>query len=157
VVGDGDVFPVGHEGVFGASEHGAYVEGVLFGGVEVGVVAYVDGHEHLCLAHGDEDLLVVVFFVFEVGEVGAEEFGDSFAEAEGVAFAVGDEWVEGGVLEVFLFEGEVFEVAEDVECVEVYDVVADGDSGSGWCFVGFEDAEREVLDGEIAICGDFYP
>src|SRR5207253_10937104 len=57
VVGDGQMQPVWHERIFGATQPGANIAGMFAGGVEVGVVANLCRQQQSHFGHGKNDAL----------------------------------------------------------------------------------------------------
>lgn len=153
VVADGEVSPVGEQGVFGVAEHLADVGGVLDAGVEVGVVANPDGQEHAGIGHGHEGVGVKGERRLGVAEprlhAGAHAASDGLAE--------GDECVEVGLVERPTVEAEVCEQPLLGEFAEVNNLVADGDAGAMVALRGGEYAKRQVVDAKAAARGGGYP
>ena len=53
--------PVGHQGVLLPPEHDAHISGMVFGGVEISVVAWVENHVGMCVKERSQEVRECVF------------------------------------------------------------------------------------------------
>lgn len=97
MVADGEMGPVGHQGVLLATEHDSDVGGVLLGGVKVGVVSNVGGEVGLDGVDGEDSALEEVLVVAEGGLGGREELLDVLAGSRPDGLAQRHEQVQRGL------------------------------------------------------------
>ena len=147
VIADGDVPVVWQERLV-RTEETADAGGMVDGGVEVGVVGYVDGFEE----SGSGDGVKSRFGGLAVRWVGVDvkESGKSVSEERPGAWAVGHEWVEDGSLAGGGEAGR--QEAGFGAGVEVEQVGSDS-YAEARLTVEFEGSVREMGQGEIC-CGN---
>lgn len=97
VVTDGEVGPVGHQGVLLATEHDSDVGGVLLGSVEVSVVSNVGGEVGLDGVDGEDSALEEILVIAEGGLGGREELLDVLAGGRPDGLTQRHEQVQGGL------------------------------------------------------------
>jgi hypothetical protein len=97
VVTDGEVGPVGHQGVLLATEHDSDIGGVLLGGVKVSVVSNVGGEVGLDGADGEDSALEEILVVAEGGLGSREELLNVLAGGRPDGLAQRHEQVQSGL------------------------------------------------------------
>ena len=159
VVPDGQVPPVRQEGLGVRPEHAAHVRGVLDRRVEVDEVPDLDREEEVGLGHRHQQASGERGNPEHHPLPGRQQVRDTLADRPPRQGPQCQEAVQRPRVECVAREGhaEVGEQPLVQDRLEVEDLVADGDPGPRTVSRPTEQAEREVLDGEVALLGDVDP
>lgn len=152
MVANGQVEPVGLNGLLGAANHDTHIVGVVLARVKVGVVPDEHGHVHLGSFSVKDSVRLNV--VSEASR-STEDLLKGLSQLNSVGLAGSSEGIQGGLAEVVVLghreEGSIKETLV-LEDAQVDDVVTDPGATDFLAGLGVsEDAEGQVLQRELRV------
>ncbi len=153
VVADGQVRPVGHEGVFRPAKHRPDVRGMLARRVKIGVITHLDGHPHLDGCKRQERLCAQVGIVLQPRIVAAEEVLERRAHRPPHGLPERHEGVERAARERRRLAQRRPQHPRLFEHPQIEHVVANPHGGTRPTRFGLHDAVRQVFEREERVGG----